>query len=1150
MKNRELFHKDPMTTTLLNNGVAVVADPRTPEEWATLRFELETFVCEGEYQRGLDRILGSYLANLSKPEQPAVWVSGFYGSGKSHLVKMLRYLWVDYAFPDKATAGGLAHLPTGIADHLKELSTQGKRYGGLHAVSGTLGAGGGNSVRLTLLSMIFRSAGLPEEYRQARFVLWLKANGLYEKVRGHVEKAGREFAAELRNLLVSTHIAQALLAADPKFASGPAEVHALLKAQYPPIQDVSNSEMVQCVRDAIGPQGKLPCTLVVLDEAQQWIGENAERSHQFQMVTEECSKGVGSQLLFVATGQSALTGTPQLQKLSDRFRVRVQLSDTDVEAVTRKMVLAKKPDKEPALRALLTQCSGETSRHLVGTKIGPRTEDDAILTTDYPILPVRRRFWEKVLRAVDTAGTASQLRTQLRIVYEAARAYAEKPVGTVIPADFIYDQKATEMIQTAVLLPEIYELIKKQRDGTPDGDLRSRLCALVFLIGQLSREAGSDTGIRATKDTLADLLVEDLPAGSAALRQQTSTLLDKLVEDTTLLLADDEYHIQTRIWREWKREFENRLNKVKGDAARIESERADVFRRECSKLLQPIKLTHGKPKVPRKIEPSFEPVMPQPTGQAIPVWVRDEWSVDMGLKSVLADARAAGVDNPVVHVFLPKRSADELRKAIASQEAAEEVIQVKGDPSTKEGKEARKAMQTLFGNAQQSVRELVGGILQGARVFLGGGTEVNAIGLQALVEEGARSALARLFHRFDDADLQGWDTVLTRARKGDGSALEAVGYKGDPEKHAVTSEVLRALGNWTAGREVRKTFEGPPYGWPRDAVDGTLVVLCATDHVRARQDDQPVRPAELDQHRIGVAEFKSETVFIGANQRRGLRTLFQAVGVAYKLGEEATAAPGFIQEMLRRAEAAGGDSPCPERPNTAHLKEAASLSGNDQLARLFELRDRLAAEAGQWQKTGERIAQRIGRWDALTRLLAHATGMPQAAEVAPQAEAIRANRSLLADPEPVPPLCDALTTALREALLAARDSFVQTRDRELAALQADPNWPKASPDQRSALLAAEGLDQAPDVAVGTEAELLGSLDAIPLDAWRTRTDALPARFHKVRLRLAQLFEPKLVHITLTQATLHNEADVDAWLGDAKKRIMTDLQNPGVSGVMV
>ena len=99
MKNYEVYSKDPRQYDLLNNGVSKVGEiGADQEQLKTLRFELETFVCDGEYARGLERILSAYLDGLNKPEQQAVWVSGFFGSGKSHLVKMLRYLWVDYKF--------------------------------------------------------------------------------------------------------------------------------------------------------------------------------------------------------------------------------------------------------------------------------------------------------------------------------------------------------------------------------------------------------------------------------------------------------------------------------------------------------------------------------------------------------------------------------------------------------------------------------------------------------------------------------------------------------------------------------------------------------------------------------------------------------------------------------------------------------------------------------------------------------------------------------------------------------------------------------------------------------------------------------------------------------------------------------------------
>lgn len=186
MYNREVYQKDPAARKLVNEGVASVND----EKMAVLRYELETFVCDGQYEKGLEHILETYLKNIDQAQQPAVWVSGFYGSGKTHLVKMLRALWIDSSFEDGATARDIANLPKNITDLLIELSTQGKRHGGLYSVSGTLGSGASGSVRLALLRIIFKSSGLPEQYPVARFVMWLKSEAIYEKVRELVEQNG------------------------------------------------------------------------------------------------------------------------------------------------------------------------------------------------------------------------------------------------------------------------------------------------------------------------------------------------------------------------------------------------------------------------------------------------------------------------------------------------------------------------------------------------------------------------------------------------------------------------------------------------------------------------------------------------------------------------------------------------------------------------------------------------------------------------------------------------------------------------------------------------------------------------------------------------------------------------------------------------
>jgi hypothetical protein len=198
-------------------------------------------------------------------------------------------------------------------------------------------------------------------------------------------------------------------------------------------------------------------------------------------------KQLDSHVIIVGAGQSALTDVPLLQKLMDRFTIRVPLSDAEVETVTRKVLLQKKPSAVADIRALLDKHAGEVARQLQGTRISESIEDRAVIVDDYPLLPVRRRFWENCFRQIDAAGTNSQLRSQLRIIHDALAKVSERPLGSVIPADELFEALAPDMVITGVLLREINERIIQI--GRSDGPLAQRICGLVFLIGKLKREA-------------------------------------------------------------------------------------------------------------------------------------------------------------------------------------------------------------------------------------------------------------------------------------------------------------------------------------------------------------------------------------------------------------------------------------------------------------------------------------------------------------------------------------------------------------------------------------------------------------------------------------------------------------------------------------
>ncbi len=106
------------------------------------------------------------------------------------LVKMLQYLWTDFALPDGARARGLARLPTGVTDLLKELTNAAKRNGGLHAAAGDLRTVAKDSIRLALLSILFKSVGLPGDYARACFQMWLRDEGLLDGIRSHIAGPG------------------------------------------------------------------------------------------------------------------------------------------------------------------------------------------------------------------------------------------------------------------------------------------------------------------------------------------------------------------------------------------------------------------------------------------------------------------------------------------------------------------------------------------------------------------------------------------------------------------------------------------------------------------------------------------------------------------------------------------------------------------------------------------------------------------------------------------------------------------------------------------------------------------------------------------------------------------------------------------------
>lgn len=1137
MKIHDLLANDPRTKALANSGQARITSLDDTRHLAELRAELETFVCDsdGHYGDAIVRILQSYLTNLDATKQDAAWVSGFFGSGKSHLLKMLAHLWVNTSFEGGVTARTLVpDLPQNIQDLLRELDTKVSRSRQpAVAAIGTLPAGSGDFVKMTVLSVILKSRGIPEQYPQACFCFWLQEQGFYDEVRKSVEDAGKDWLKELNNLYVSGFIANAVLQCDSNFASDEQEARKTIREQFPKkSDDITTSEFLEMARKAlsVAGDGLVPITILVLDEVQQYIGDSTDRAVAITEIAEAIYTQLDSRVMLVASGQAALSATPQLQKLKDRFRINTPLSDTDVEAVTRKVLLRKNAASVPEIESMLLQNAGEIDKHLSETRIAVKPEDQNTIVADYPLLPSRRRFWDLCFRVVDAEGTQSQLRSQLRILHDALKAFSDNELGFVIPADYLFSAIAPNLVQNGVLLNELDLRIRKLDDGTPEGILKSRICGVVFLISKLSKEEGIDSGVRATARTIADLMVQDLTTDTGPFRKEVETALQEMAADGTLMQVGNEYRMQTTEGADWDSAYRQKVTQFGSDASQIEYKRSELLAAAVQSVVVKVRLNHGASNEKRSTEFHVGPDEPTGVGDQVILWLRDGWSASQN--SVEDEARTRGHDDSVVHIFLPRKDADELKVLITQSEAARQILDTRGIPSTLEGHEARESMQSTFHNAKTELDNVIREITIAAKVYKGGGTEIFGSDLHEKINTAAESSLVRLFPEFNEGDHKGWGLALKRSKEGSDEPLKAVDWGDSPAAdHPVVRRVLSEIGNGETGAKIRKALQAPPYGWPKDAIDTALFILLNAGAIRADLDNMPVAVMGLDQTKISKAKFYPESVQLLATDKLSLRSLYQDAGISVKAGEEGEKAQEFLRHLKDLASAAGGEAPRPECPDVTHLNELSALQGSEQLGAILEAKERLSTEIKDWGQTRDLIVKREPSWESLSQMIRHTTHLSEHEEVTTEMAAIESNRSLLDPTDLVAPLVAKASNALRAAITKQDELFTEASASSKAALEADDSWKQLNAADQQAILTRVSLGPSKPPTVDTDEKLLAELDHQSLESRSSATAAVSERTKGALEEAARKQEPDAKRVPLRPATLPNEAAVLAWIDE-------------------
>jgi len=498
--------------------------------------ELEEYVVTDVIEELLVEFLERYAeTRTGQTGRIGVWLSGFFGSGKSHFAKILSYLLENRAVrnqkavdlfkprivdsPRQREIERLLHQVTNFID-TETIAFQIKTEEDLLAsvpVTPT-DTKAGNHISTIMYRQWLKKRGLSTTLWVARLELELLSLGQYPAFQTKVQELEGKPWQEVRqhDMLVRDTTVKALCAILPERYATEGEASKAIDDIQAGLQmgpSVLADELARWVDSRRQPGAeKTPHLAYIVDEMGQFIGDSHQRLLELQSVAEAfASRGLGK-LWLIVTAQEALEEIvreairheDEFDKIRDRFALRLSLTSENIGQVLEERILKKKESKRPALEALYGRAGGNiaTVCTLQGANRPLPQPDAGRFVADYPFPPYQLAVLQQVFAAIRRPGGAKEkiegterslIGVTQAVLKSPATGFAGAPVGRLVTMDEIYDQVEAE-------LPSIdRRTIDEVRLGDPPSFLKRILKAL-YLLQRLE-------WIPCTAENLARLLV-------------------------------------------------------------------------------------------------------------------------------------------------------------------------------------------------------------------------------------------------------------------------------------------------------------------------------------------------------------------------------------------------------------------------------------------------------------------------------------------------------------------------------------------------------------------------------------------------------------------------------------------------------------------
>jgi len=549
MKIKSMFQKDINRDI---NGVIKVAQ----DDEQSLKQELEEYIITRELRRHFNTFFDNYSKAIDHPtDKIGVWISGFFGSGKSHLLKMLSYLLsnrevggkraVEY-FKDKfddpmmyATVVRCTNIPT--ESILFNIDIEGPINKDKTAVLRVFAkmfynhlGFYGEDLKIAKLERFVDKQGKTEAFRRA-----------FEEINGAPWVESRDSYAFFEDDIVS--VLQSVL--------GMSEIAARNWFNSEETVDMSIKQLVEEIKEYVDSKGKDLRLLFCVDEVGQYIGDDGDLMINLQSIVEEVGSKCRGKVWIMVTSQEAIDSVVKISgddfsKIQGRFNTRLSLSSASVDEVIKKRILKKTEDADALLRMVYDK------EHAVLKNLFTFKEavldikgyaDGAEFSATYPFVPYQFIIIQKVLAEIRKHGNAGKHlsggeRSMLSGFQEAAQKVQNKDENALVPFWQFYDTVHTFLESPIRRVIDRCQTAADRHDGLEQRDVS--VLKLLYLVRYID-------DFKANIDNIATLMVDDIRTDKITLRREIAESLVRLEAqnyvarngDTYAFLTDEEQDI-------------------------------------------------------------------------------------------------------------------------------------------------------------------------------------------------------------------------------------------------------------------------------------------------------------------------------------------------------------------------------------------------------------------------------------------------------------------------------------------------------------------------------------------------------------------------------------------------------------------------------